>query len=183
MEKIKEKIFYPVLSIIIATLIIAIVGQIIKDDWTTYYNYLPKWVWILGIIAFILVNFLTPLKFTKKNKKNNSVFVAVNNPIFGYQKHSKLRYKNVDWYARFPKRNSWDVDASRIDPEIIEIEEFPYCPNCDNIELDEKKSRFGKYKWKCIGCGFVAKNKLSAKDESKNALKLVKNEYIKNLKK
>ncbi|WP_298248354.1 hypothetical protein [uncultured Christiangramia sp.] len=179
----KEKFSYPVLAIITANILIALGGQLFKDDWTTFYSSLPTWAWVItfiGIVIIVLVFLIKPKnKIAKKNF--NSGFVVHNQPILGYQNHSKLNYKNVDWLFVFPKSNSWNEDGSRINPDILETKEYPYCPNCKNIELDEKKSFLGKYVWSCIGCGFKISNKISAKEESKNALKIGKNEYIKSL--
>lgn len=125
------------------------------------------------IIIGLLISIFIKIQKNLLDKHKNSGFVIQSIPVFGYRTHGIMKFKNVKWRTIVPKKYSWH-DTKNTDPDLLEISKIPYCPNCENMELNENKNVFGRYVWKCIKCGFKTTNKFSASEESENALKLAR---------
>ncbi|MDB2473784.1 hypothetical protein N9W70_04970 [Schleiferiaceae bacterium] len=179
MEKFIDKIVYPIIAIVSANLLLLFGGKTINNNWQSLYNSIPNWVlWtIFGILVLWLIIVLIRNRIKKLNDDGGLPFFVVNTPVFGYKVIGILSYKDVRWRVLYPNDSSWEINPSPVNPDSIEIKSTPYCPNCEDMELNEHQNFWGRYVWSCIRCGYKKKNGKSAFVESENnALKLAKSE-------
>jgi ribosomal protein L37AE/L43A len=179
MEKFIDKIVYPIIAIVSANLILLFSGKLINDNWKSLYKSIPIWVlWaIFGMLFTWLIIVFIRNRMRKLKDDGGLPFFVVNMPVYGYIVIGILNYKSVKWRVLYPNDPSWDLNPSPINPDSIEIKSTPYCPNCENMELNEHRNLWGQYVWKCIRCGFKKKNGKSSLEESENSvIKLAKNE-------
>lgn len=177
MKKFLDKIVYPIIAIVLANILLLLLGEVRDNNWQSLYKKIPNWLLcaVFGVLFIWLVVALIRTRFKKLYKKSGfrSTIVYTN----GYEELGNLDYKGVIWKIMHPK-DIWG--KINLDKDKIEINSTPYCPNCEEMELMERKNFLGRYVWSCIKCGFKKRNGKSAYDISKNnVLKIAKSEIVK----
>lgn len=100
-------------------------------------------------------------------------------PRLGSVPIGNMPHAGVIWKIIGLKEYPWDTRET-INPEQIEVEETPRCPEC-GTELEQTQTFFKKYSWNCVNCGFSYKNSDSFSVEKERARKKAKREWeIKN---
>ena len=175
-------LLYKILDNIIALIVVGVVfpsvtflGSIISTgDWLDWFAAIPVPVRIT--LAGLLVSwilFIAIRRRTRHLRKENwsppkpPRFI----PAEGWETIHKIEYANVVWQVRVPVRTS--TFRGREVPTIddLDIEIPPRCPDC-GTKLEETKSFWGWYVWKCIKCGFRKRNRDDFFKEERRVIKL-----------
>jgi len=80
-------------------------------------------------------------------------------PTFGWISLGELPYRGVVWRIRVDAPGSSGAsDPNEIDLSTIEAEVPPKCPECQT-EIEESRSFWGGYLWRCVNCRFKKRNR------------------------
>jgi ribosomal protein L37AE/L43A len=61
-------------------------------------------------------------------------------------------------------------------PHDLDIDTPPRCPKCET-EIEQTRSFWGGYVWKCVKCGFQKRNRESYYREGERAEKIARREF------
>ena len=85
-------------------------------------------------------------------------------------------YAGVIWIVRAPKPSELDLEPPEITASDLELETPPRCPKCET-EIEQSRSFWGGYVWKCVKCGFHKRNSDSYYREEERARKIAKRHW------
>jgi len=177
-----DKIVAPLLVAVLTPITIGIVSKINSGDWMKLFGLIPNKLWIVfGLVIFLWIVIIVIRRRIKQLQKSNAgprIFV-ISTPPFGWINIGKLNYAGVVWRIRASAPPPWEsFNPLRVSPSSIEVETPPRCPECET-ELEESQRFWGGYIWKCVGCGFLKKNRDSYYKESKRAEKIARRKWEK----
>ena len=185
MKKLFDKIIYPVIAIVLANIIIVVGGKLEYGNWTSLYSEIPFWLLILvfGLLVIWLLAVLYFRRIKNLNKEPDLPFMIVDTPGYGYSDIGILVYRGVKWKIIHPNDRPNSISLG-IKLDSIKVKPDPLCPNCTEMELSESRNIFGRYVWKCLGCGLIKWSKKSAFKMSKtDILKIAKSKTATELQK
>jgi ribosomal protein L37AE/L43A len=177
-----DKIVAPLVVALLTPIIIGVASKINTGDWIKWFGLIPKTFWIIfGIVIVlwvIIIAIRNRVKQLQELDAGPGVFV-VSIPTSEWVIIGKLNYAGVVWRVRAPALATREsFNSSRISPSSIEVETPPRCPKC-GTELEESRSFWGGYIWKCVGCGFQKRNRDSYYREKDRVEKIARREWEK----
>lgn len=173
-----DKLVIPLVVRVLSSIIsISIGSKIITGDWIEWFYLIPKRVWIIfGMIIFLWVIITVIHERNKQGMVLEDLWAVSVTPEYEWITIGKLDYAGVVWRVRTPAPASWEY----FNPSTssIKVETPPLCPKCET-ELEESRSFWRGYVWRCVGCGFQKRNRDSYYREAERAEKLARREWEK----
>lgn len=139
----------------------------------------PVWVTVAIILAlWILVSAIhrRMKHLRKENLSPGSIRFA---PSGGWETIDELKYADVIWNVRVPVQASSFRIKRVLTPHDLDIETPPRCPNC-KTELEQRKSFWWGYVWKCVECGLHKRNRDSYHEEAERVGKIARSRFESN---
>lgn len=152
-----DKVVFPLLALVLTPIAVALGSEIATGNWMEWFGLIPNTASIVfGLVIFVWVVIITIRSRLKRLQELDAVpgiFVG-SRPPFGWVTIGKFDYAGVVWRVRAaPARRHESLEPSRISSLSIEVETLPRCPNC-KTELEESRSFWGGYVWRCVRLGF-----------------------------
>ena len=167
----------PVLVTLFAALAAPLISWLKTGSFVEIFKEIPLHIWIFFLLVVIVWFFGTLIskRYAKIKLYNSSSIVIGDVGFSGYDLKTidEFPYKKVIWEIQHPIASSWMSYSPNFSPENIKITIPPRCPTC-RTELEETKSFWGGYKWRCVNCGFKQKNKEDWYTEAQRVKKLAK---------
>lgn len=181
-ESLLENLIYPLLVLVLSPMAVALGSTIVTGNWREWFGLIPKGVWgllLLGVFAWgaaILVR-----KRLKQIRKSDVGPLVGFLPRWGWIAIGEQEYAGVIWEVRVPKPDPYfsayfSKGVPRISPSEIDIATPPRCPNC-GTELEQSRSFFIGYVWKCVRCGFKKRNRDSFFGEAERVERIARREW------
>lgn len=195
LDRLIYDILYKILYVFLLILLFPVLSRVTKWDYPRLIERFSAKDWIL---FYILILFSVVLIFYHRRKAEvdkKNIDRRVNDfripTLGGEEEIGLLEYKNIFWSLLIPKElpffNPFASEPSarerllKLDPEKIELEYWPLCPEC-GTRIEESDTFFGRYLWKCKKCDFKKKNRHSYYDEGKKATLKAREEFKKFMK-
>jgi len=154
-----EHLFLPILLIILTPFITSIVSKVSTDNWSKLFATTPVLVWVILAIIFIpWIVFAIRHRIKQLHKENWSLKPLRWQPRGGWETIHKIKYAGVVWHVRVPVQASTFKRRVVLTLDSLDIEIPPRCPDCET-KLEETKSFWWWYVWKCVNCGFHKRNR------------------------
>jgi ribosomal protein L37AE/L43A len=155
-----------------------VISKIKTGGWFTYFKiYKVEFIVVVGLILLIWFALLVVYKLSKQiAERNHYSGMHVQTPEYGWKYLQNENYKKVIWRPRIPLFWGPDIqpqEITKINFDELEIEVPPRCPKCET-ELDETKTIWGWFRWKCPECGFTTRKIYNANFHSDQLTKVVK---------
>lgn len=173
-----DKIIVPILLAFLIPVVTGIGSKASTGNWLEWFASIPNQVWItIGAIIFLWIIIIAIRSRRRQLHKNDSPAISIISvPYNGWIPLGKLPYAGVIWMVRVPKPLIWDIEPQGISPSDIELEIPPRCPKCQT-EIEQSRSFWGGYTWKCPKCGFRKRNSDSYYREEERARKIAKRDF------
>lgn len=174
---------YPFLVAILTPLITALLSNFSTGSYTTWFTQVPSFYWqfFIAVIGFWFL-FILVRNRQKELKKGPGIGV-LNIPAYGIHKIADINYDGVKWEVCYPNPPPYSlVRNETINPNEIIVTSPPRCPKC-GTELEESKSFWRGYVWKCVRCGFSKRSKENKYVVSERAEKIAKRHFEEELEK
>jgi len=174
-----DKIIAPLIVAVLAPLLTSVASKLNTGNWFIWFHLIPKIVWLVfGLLIAGWIIIILILKRVRQLQKSGISGFVITTPYSGWVTIAKLNYVGVLWRARAPAPDPRGIYPPTILPSEIEIELPPRCPKCET-EIEQSKSFWGGYMWKCFGCGFKKRNLVSYFQEAERAEKIVRRKWEK----
>ena len=172
-----ENIFLPILLIVLTPIITGIASKVSTDNWFKLFATTPVLVWVILAIIFIpWIVFAIHHRIKHLQKENWSPRPLRFEPSGGWETIYKVEHAGVVWNVRVPVQASTFKRREVPTLNALDIEIPPRCPDC-GTELEETKSFWGWYVWKCVNCGFRKRNRDNCFKEERRVIKLARKRF------
>lgn len=173
-----DKIIVPLLVAFLASIIIGIGSKISTGNWWEWFINIPSKVWIIfGAIIFLwIIVVVIRYRLRRIHKDDSPAISIISVPYNGWMNIGKLPYAGVIWIVRAPKPSELDLEPPEITASDLDLETPPRCPKCET-EIEQSRSFWGGYIWKCARCGFHKHNRDSYYREEERARKIAKRDW------
>jgi ribosomal protein L37AE/L43A len=165
----------PILVLFLTPLVTAAGSAFATGDWWQWFGSVPVALWMAlaaGTVFWIAA--IQRLKHLQQGSGSPVSFIAV--PYDGWHVVDQTSYADVLWNVRIPRPSKWDLDPRPVEPHDLDIATPPRCPKC-KTELEEARSFWGGYVWRCVACGFSKRNRESYYREAERVEKIVRRQY------
>lgn len=154
-----NKIIAPVITGLIIFIVTSIGSKASTGNWLEWFATIPKPVWVtVGTLLVLWILASAIHHRMKRLRKENQPPVSLRfPPPGGWKSIDTIEYANVIWDVRVPVRASTFKRREVLTLDALDIAIPPRCPDC-GTELEEMKSFWGWYVWKCVSCGFRKRN-------------------------
>ena len=172
-----DKIIVPILLAFLIPIVTGIGSKASTGNWLEWFANVPIQVWITLIILFALWILVIAIRYRIKNlhKGSHSPVSIITLPYGSWRTVGKLTYADVVWIISAPAPPWYELDLKPINPYDLDINTPPRCPKCET-EIEQTKSFWGGYVWKCVKCGFNKRNRESYYREGERVKKIARRE-------
>jgi len=176
-----DNILAPVVVLVLWALV-AFGSEMITGDWTEWFRLMPKPVWlvlVLVIIAWVVI--IVVRKRLKRLKESDAgpIIGVLPRHLYGWISLPEHDYAGVKWKVWLPSPGPFSSrKVSDVSPSSIEVAIPPRCPDCET-ELEQSRSFWGGYVWRCVACGFKRKNPDSYYREAERVEKIARRAWEK----
>lgn len=175
-----ENIFLPILLIILTPTIVGIASKVSTDNWFKLFATTPVLVWVILAVIFIpWIVFAIHHRVKYSQKENWSPRPLRSELSGGWETIHELKYAGVIWNVRVPVQASSFKIKRVLAPHDLDIQIPPRCPSC-KTELEQRKSFWWWYVWKCVKCGFHGRNRDSYYEEAERVGKIARSRFESN---
>ncbi len=172
-----DKIAALLLTTILLPFAVSLVSKVKTGHWLGWFKLtLASW-WIvfgfgLGMLAWAVVTIVRRRIIRLREPcASTGVFIP---PPFGWLPMGELLHAGVVWRVRAHAPDPLGAsDANEIDLSTIEAEVPPRCSQC-GTEIEESRSFWGGYLWRCVSCRFKKRHRNSYYREQKRVAKIAK---------
>lgn len=176
-QRILDKILFPILVLLLAPLITSLTSKLRTGDWFGYLRGLPSFAWILfGVVSggWFLTSLV--LRREKSLRLTGESRAFVTRQPYRWIELGEILYSGVVWKVPAPDYDPCSAELGRIreiEPSSVEANPVPRCPTC-KTELEELASFWGGFVWKCARCGFKKKSRDSFQTQAERASKIAR---------
>ena len=175
-----ENIFLPILLIILTPIITGIVSKVSTGDSFKLFGTTPVLVWVILAVIFVAwIAYAIHHRIKNLQKENWSPVSLRFAPSGGWKTIHTIDYAGVIWNVRVPVQASSFEIKRVLAPHDLDIEIPPRCPSC-KTELEQRRSFWWWYDWKCVKCGFQRRNRDSYYEEAKRVGKIARSGFENN---
>ena len=172
-----DKTIVPILLIVLTPIITGIGSKVSTDNWFEWFATTPVLVWvILAIILIPWIAFAIYHRIKHLRRENWSVRPLRFKPSGGWETIYKIEHAGVIWNVRVPVQASTFKRRKVPTLDDLDIEIPPRCPKC-STKLEEIKSFWCGYVWKCVNCGFHKRNRDDWFKEERRVIKLAERRF------
>lgn len=172
-----EHLFLPILLIILTPTIMVIVSKVSTGDSSKLFATTPVVIWVILAIIFIpWTVYAIHHRIKHIRGENWSLKPLRFKPSGGWKSIDTIEYADVSWNVRVPVQASTFKSREVLTQDDLDIEIPPRCPKC-STELEQTKSFWGWYVWKCVNCGFRKYNRDDFFKEERRVIKLARKRF------
>jgi hypothetical protein len=179
LEILLKSIVAPLVVVVLTPTALALGSRFCTGDSTAWFRSFPWWMWtvacvlIIAWVAVILVN----RRRACLRRQGGRLIASLSGPIGGWVKVGHMPYQGVLWVVRLPAPPRWGLAPQEAPlPADVDVSAHPRCPLC-GTELEESKSFWGGYNWKCVGCGFSKRNRETFYTEASRVERLARRDF------
>ena len=158
LEKLLDKVGYPLLVGLLMPIVVTIGSQWATGDYGIWFAQVPY----IGRVGFVLfIGLWLGVVLIRKRLKGiePSGIRTFTASRWGYEDIWNINYGGVKWRAKAPLPSPHSLQRGPdLTPSRIRIRTRPRCPECET-ELEESRSFWWGYIWKCVGCGWRKRSK------------------------
>ena len=178
-----NEIVAPLIVALLTPILIAIYSNFKTGNWKQSFYNIPFFIWltisIIIILWIILITIKRRIKFISKN--DNPSIRSFYNSRLERKSLGEINFAGVIWKVDAVLPDMWELqDNINFYAMDIDIEIPPRCPSC-KTEIEEIRSFWGGYIWKCVRCGFNIRNSSSFYKEASRVEKIARRECEKKL--
>jgi len=173
-----DKIIVPIIVAISISIVTSIGSKIFTGNWWEWFASVPMIVWVALIVIFIIWIIVIVIRNRIKHLHGDghSPITILSIPYGEWQDIGKITYAGVIWIVRAPKPSWYELDPEPVSAYDLDLQTPPRCPKCET-EIEQTRSFWGGYIWKCVGCGFKKRNSERYIKEKERAEKIARRSY------
>ncbi len=173
-----DKILIPIVLGFLIPIATVVGSKFSTGDWLVWFSNVPIWIWIVigALITAWIIVIAIRRRISKLREDDHSPIQIISMPDGGWAEAGKIGYAGVYWIVLAPKNPWYELEPKRITARDLDMDTPPRCPKCET-EIEQSKSFWGGYVWKCVRCDFQKRNRDSYYREKERALKVVKREW------
>ncbi len=173
-----DKIIIPILLAFLIPIITGIGSKVSTGNWWVWFTSVPTTLWVIVVIIILLWIIIISIRYRVRqlHKDGHSLISIISIPYGGWRDVGKIRYADVIWIVRVPATPWYELDPKPITAYDLDLQTPPRCPKCET-EIEQTKSFWGGYIWKCVKCGFQKRNSESYYREAERAEKIARRDF------
>ncbi len=107
---------------------------------------------VVGVFG-VLIAIIRRVGANRRHQRADSVIAVTRHPLFGWREFD-VDYAEMSWRLVVPRPPSWHrTGALGFNATDARVDGRPRCPKC-GTGLEERRTAFGRYRVKCVGCDF-----------------------------
>ncbi len=120
-----------------------------------------RWAVGGGAVVAVLAVAVAVIARGRSNRtyeRSDPVIAVARRPIFGWREFF-IDYAGMSWVLVVPRPPSWEPKGPLgFNAGDAKVDGPPRCPKC-RTGLEERRTVFGRYRVKCVGCGFEGRQR------------------------
>jgi hypothetical protein len=178
LSDILKSVVMPLVVAVLTPAALALGSRLTTGDWSAWLRWVPRWVWIIA--CALTIAWLAALVVKRRKarlRQTGGVFIGgVPTPVHGWLDVGRITYQGVTWVVRLPAPRHQLAPVDPPGPGDVDVTTPPRCPVC-GTELEESKSFWWGYNWKCVRCGFSKRNRESFYSEVSRVERVARREF------